>query len=103
MLARLGEQSGVVANALRKFAPSRASRSMCGVRENGWPVQPRSSQRRSSTRMKMMLGFEDLSAAQLNELRAQIRLTRMNSRKRARDRLTCDRLHAPRSTLPATK
>src|SRR3954452_4341730 len=56
MLARLGEHSGVVANALRNMAPSRASRSIFGVRENGCPAHPRSSQRRSSTRMKMMFG-----------------------------------------------
>ena len=31
MQARLGEQSGVVWNALSKIAPSRAMRSMCGV------------------------------------------------------------------------
>ena len=34
-LARLGEQSGVVANALRKRAPSRARRSMLGVSTKG--------------------------------------------------------------------
>src|SRR5262249_8931982 len=62
MLARLGEQSGVVANELRNWAPSRASRSMFGVLENGWPAQPMSSQRRSSTRMKMMLGCDDGAA-----------------------------------------
>src|SRR5690348_8609115 len=54
--ARLGEQSGVVANALRKTAPSLARRSMLGVFTNGWPVQPSSSNRRSSIRMKTMFG-----------------------------------------------
>ena len=34
-LARLGEQSGVVAKALRKRTPSRASRSMFGSSTNG--------------------------------------------------------------------
>src|SRR4051812_35094288 len=54
--ARLGEQSGVVAKAFLKIAPSLARRSMCGVFTKGWPRQPSSSKRRSSMRMKTMLG-----------------------------------------------
>ena len=33
--ARDGEHSGVLAKALRKFAPSRAKRSACGVEAKG--------------------------------------------------------------------
>src|SRR6266436_285564 len=55
-LARLGEHRGVVTNALRKVTPSRAMRSTFGVLAKGCPVQPSSSQRRSSIRMKTMLG-----------------------------------------------
>src|SRR4051812_23743322 len=61
-LARDGEHSGVVANALTKFNPSAASRSTFGVFENGWPVQPRSSKRMSSTRMKTMFGRASAAA-----------------------------------------
>src|SRR5262245_57773092 len=55
-LARLGEQSGVVANAFVKRAPSRASRSMFGVSTNGWPATRISSQRMSSTSTMTMFG-----------------------------------------------
>ena len=55
-LARLGEQSGVVANAFVNLAPSRASRSMCGVSMNGWPATRISSQRMSSTSTMTMFG-----------------------------------------------
>ena len=56
MLARLGEHSGVTANMFRNCAPSRASRSMLGVRANGCPAAPKSSNRRSSTTMSRMFG-----------------------------------------------
>ena len=55
-LARLGEQSGVVAKALVKRAPSAASRFMCGVSMKGWPAAPKSSQRMSSTSTNTMFG-----------------------------------------------
>src|SRR6478672_3566541 len=55
-LLRDGEQSGVVTKALRNIKPSFASRSMFGVLTIGWPVLPNASQRRSSTKMKTMLG-----------------------------------------------
>src|SRR5512146_297150 len=55
--ARLGEQSGVVWNALSNWAPSRARRSMCGVFMYGCPEAPVSSKRRSSTRITIRLGF----------------------------------------------
>src|SRR5688572_6425509 len=61
-LARLGEQSGVVANAFVNLAPSRASRSMCGVSMNGWPTLRISSQRMSSTSTTTMLGRRDGAA-----------------------------------------
>src|SRR6185436_1377396 len=54
--ARLGEQSGVVANAFVNRAPSRASRSMFGVSMNGWPATRISSQRMSSTSTMTMFG-----------------------------------------------
>ena len=54
--ARLGEHSGVVANAFRNRVPSRASRSTAGVWTNGWPAKPKSSQRASSTRMTTTFG-----------------------------------------------
>src|SRR5688572_23378746 len=47
--ARFGEQIGVVWKARSNSAPSRASRSMCGVFMYGWPPAPNSSKRRSST------------------------------------------------------
>src|SRR5262245_33288370 len=53
--ARFGEQSGVGWKARVKTAPSRASRSMCGVRRYGWPPAPNSSNRRSSTRITTRL------------------------------------------------
>ena len=55
-LARDGEHNGVVIKALRNSAPSLPIRSMLGVLRNGWPVMPNSSQRKSSIRMKIMLG-----------------------------------------------
>ena len=58
-LARLGEQSGVVAKALTNLAPSRASRSMFAVSSSGWPAARISSQRMSSTSTKTMLGERD--------------------------------------------
>src|SRR3990172_7212737 len=56
MLARLGEQSGVVAKAFRNRAPSRARRSMFGVFTKGCPAAPMSSKRRSSTTIRTMFG-----------------------------------------------
>src|SRR6184192_2275764 len=60
--ARLGEQREVVTKALENLQPSAAMRSMLGVLAKGWPDSPAAHmqegavQRRSSTRMKMMLG-----------------------------------------------
>ena len=62
-LARLGEQSGVVTKKLRKRTPSRARRSRCGVRANGWPVAPSESQRWSSVMTKTMFGRRACAAA----------------------------------------
>ena len=61
-LARDGEQSGVVIKALRNSAPSLPMRSMLGVLMYGCPAMPSSSQRRSSIRMKTMLGRALLAA-----------------------------------------
>jgi hypothetical protein len=54
--ARDGEHNGVLAKAFRKLAPSFASRLTLGVSAKGWPVQPNSSQRKSSTRIKITFG-----------------------------------------------
>ena len=56
MLARLGEHSGVTAKTFRNIAPSRARRSMLGVREKGCPAAPKSSRRRSSTTTSSTFG-----------------------------------------------
>src|SRR4051794_38335517 len=62
-LARAGEQSGVVTNALRKATPSAATRSIRGVLATRLPVQLSASHRRSSTRMNTMLGRDDFASS----------------------------------------
>src|SRR6266850_6317212 len=61
-LPRLGEHNGIETKKFLNSAPSLAMRSIFGVLTNGWPMQPRASQRRSSTRMKMILGRAAASA-----------------------------------------
>src|SRR5215213_6591505 len=66
--ARFGEQIGVVWNARSNSAPSRASRSICGVFMYGWPPAPNSSKRRSSISTTRKLGFlVGTSARRLDE------------------------------------
>jgi hypothetical protein len=55
--------AGAVTNAFVNRTPSWAIRSMLGVRLNGWPAAPRSSQRTSSAKMKTMSGRFVTSAA----------------------------------------
>ena len=103
-LARLGEQSGVVAKALRNSAPSRAMRSMFGVLTNGCPMQPRSSQRRSSIRMNTMFGRGGVSGSapaqsaerpQEKPHEAQPGKSLHQSRPSERDRSALDRPDSP--------
>ncbi len=53
--ARLGAHTGAVVNAFVKRTPSRASRSMRGVRATGSPYAPNRGLE-SSARIKTMLG-----------------------------------------------
>src|SRR5690349_16041573 len=62
--ARFGEQIGVVWKARSNRAPSRASRSMCGVFMYGWPPAPK---RRSSIRMTRKFGLVRTRARGLDE------------------------------------
>src|SRR6266550_6703177 len=62
-LLRLGEHNGMETKKFLNRAPSLAMRSIFGVFATGWPRQLNASQRRSSTRMKMMLGRAAASAA----------------------------------------
>src|ERR1700761_3532457 len=68
MLARDGRQSAFVTNAFLNVIPSRAIRSMFGVRRMGLPIKLNSSQRNPSPRKKTKLGLREgevLSAARL--------------------------------------
>lgn len=55
-VARASDHNGVVVNALVKYAPSLAMRSMLGVLTYGCPAALISAQRRSSTSTNTILG-----------------------------------------------
>ncbi len=71
-LLRLGEHSGMLTKKFLNNTPSFAMRSMFGVLATGWPMQLSASQRRSSTKIKTILGFAGASAARAAKPPAKI-------------------------------
>src|SRR5690349_13751675 len=62
--------------------PSRASRSMCGVRRVGWPNAPTSSHARSSAMMSTMFGRDAGAAAPAEKARTK-------EKQQSKDRMAC--------------